>query len=197
MRNVRNGFVKNLNYLCLVGVIALGLITIVATGGGDGGGAKPDPVFIDFDDVTAPDLFIDTIALTDTYSSLGVNFSGPSANSGGGIVTDISWPITGNSDPNILGFNNGASYSDAGSPTGPETITFSTPASSVSILAGLSEAGTITMTAYDSSDSVLDIDSIAADDSMALLSVSAADIDHVIISYSGGVCVLDDLYIIY
>jgi len=43
MKKVRNGFVKNLHYLCLVGVIALGLMTIVATGGGggDGGGAPP------------------------------------------------------------------------------------------------------------------------------------------------------------
>ena len=39
MRNVRNGFVKSINYLCLVGVIALGLMTIVATGGGGGDGA--------------------------------------------------------------------------------------------------------------------------------------------------------------
>ena len=31
-------FIKNLRYLCLVGVIALGLMTIVGTGGGGGGG---------------------------------------------------------------------------------------------------------------------------------------------------------------
>lgn len=34
----RNGFIKNLQYLCLVSVIALGLLTIVGTGGGGGGG---------------------------------------------------------------------------------------------------------------------------------------------------------------
>ena len=38
MKKSRNGFIKNLRYLCLVGVIALGLMTIVATGGGGGGG---------------------------------------------------------------------------------------------------------------------------------------------------------------
>ena len=48
MRRARNGFVKNLNYLCLVGVVALGLLTIIATGcgGGNGGGGyggKDDP----------------------------------------------------------------------------------------------------------------------------------------------------------
>jgi hypothetical protein len=37
MKRVRNGFVKNLHYLCLAGVIALGLTTIIATGGGGGG----------------------------------------------------------------------------------------------------------------------------------------------------------------
>lgn len=41
MKQARNGFIKTLPYLCLVGVSALGLMTIVATGGvggGDGGG---------------------------------------------------------------------------------------------------------------------------------------------------------------
>ncbi len=39
MKRTRNGFIKNLHYLCLMGVVALGLMTIVATGGG--GGATP------------------------------------------------------------------------------------------------------------------------------------------------------------
>ena len=38
MKKARNGFIKNLRYICLTGVIALGLMTIVATGGGGGGG---------------------------------------------------------------------------------------------------------------------------------------------------------------
>jgi len=42
MKKVRNGFIKNLRHLCLIGVIALGLMTIVGTGGngddGDEGG---------------------------------------------------------------------------------------------------------------------------------------------------------------
>jgi hypothetical protein len=40
MKRVKNGFVKNLHYLCLAGVIALGFVTIVATGGGGGGGSS-------------------------------------------------------------------------------------------------------------------------------------------------------------
>jgi hypothetical protein len=43
MKNIKNALLKNLNYLCVVGVVALGLMTIVATGGGggDGGGGGP------------------------------------------------------------------------------------------------------------------------------------------------------------
>ena len=43
MKKSRNGFVKNLHYICLIGVIALGLMTIVGTtgcGGGGGGGGE-------------------------------------------------------------------------------------------------------------------------------------------------------------
>jgi len=38
MKKPKNSFLKNLRYLCLVGVIALGLMTIVGSGGGGGGG---------------------------------------------------------------------------------------------------------------------------------------------------------------
>ena len=37
MKKVRNEFIKSLYYLCLIGVIALGLMTIIGTGGGGGG----------------------------------------------------------------------------------------------------------------------------------------------------------------
>jgi len=45
MKKARNGFIKNLHYLCLIGVIALGLMTIVGSNGGDGGdgGTPTDP----------------------------------------------------------------------------------------------------------------------------------------------------------
>lgn len=38
MKKVRNGFIKNLRYICLISVIVFGLMTIVGTGGGGGGG---------------------------------------------------------------------------------------------------------------------------------------------------------------
>ena len=40
MKKARNRFINNLPYLFLVGVIALGLMTIVGTGGGGGGGSR-------------------------------------------------------------------------------------------------------------------------------------------------------------
>jgi type IV pilus assembly protein PilY1 len=42
MKKARNAFLKNLYYLCLVGVIALGLMTFVATGCGGGGGGSSE-----------------------------------------------------------------------------------------------------------------------------------------------------------
>lgn len=36
MRGARNGFIKNIHYLCLIGVVALGLMTIVGSNNGDG-----------------------------------------------------------------------------------------------------------------------------------------------------------------
>lgn len=38
MKKVRNGFIKNLHYICLIGIIAFGLMTIVGTGNGNGNG---------------------------------------------------------------------------------------------------------------------------------------------------------------
>jgi len=45
MKKPANMFVKNLRYICLIGVIALGLMTIVCTGGGDGGGGSSTKLF--------------------------------------------------------------------------------------------------------------------------------------------------------
>ena len=48
MRRLRNGVIKYLRYLCLVGVTALGLISIIASGGGGGSSrvnSTPEVVF--------------------------------------------------------------------------------------------------------------------------------------------------------
>jgi hypothetical protein len=54
MKNVKNGLVKNLNYLCVVGVVALGLMTIVATGGGGGDGDGGGPSIPSYTGLTEP-----------------------------------------------------------------------------------------------------------------------------------------------
>ncbi len=41
MMKAKNGFIKNLHYLCLIGVIVLGLMAIIATGGGGGSSTTP------------------------------------------------------------------------------------------------------------------------------------------------------------
>ena len=41
MKRLRNRLVKNIHYLCIVSVIALGLITIIGSGGDGGGGDSP------------------------------------------------------------------------------------------------------------------------------------------------------------
>ena len=47
MKKLRNLLMKNFHYLCIVSVIALGLMTIVGTGGGNGGGDSPIPTCVD------------------------------------------------------------------------------------------------------------------------------------------------------
>ena len=52
MKGLRTLLVKNFHYLCIVSVIAFGLITIVGSGGGGGGGSPtpdptPDPTCVD------------------------------------------------------------------------------------------------------------------------------------------------------
>jgi len=49
MKKPRDGLIKSLHYVCLIGVIGMGLMTIVSTGGnGDGDGKK--------DTATAPEI---------------------------------------------------------------------------------------------------------------------------------------------
>jgi hypothetical protein len=54
MKKARNGFAKNLHYLCLTGVIALGFMTIIATGGGGGGGGGGGAPAISYTGLTDP-----------------------------------------------------------------------------------------------------------------------------------------------
>ena len=68
MENTRSMFIKNLRYICLVGLIALGLMTIVGTGGGGGGSSNGNGT--DNGDATDNSKFYGTFnySFTNTFS---------------------------------------------------------------------------------------------------------------------------------
>ena len=75
MKKARNGFIKNLHYLCLVGVIALGLMAIVGTGedtGGDGGivssGTAPEIYNVELFNTSDPNNPTTSFTIGDYYT---------------------------------------------------------------------------------------------------------------------------------
>jgi len=66
MKIKENSFLKNLRYLCLVGIIALGLFTIVGSNGGGGGGTATDGT----DGENGTTATLDSIAVTPTNPSI-------------------------------------------------------------------------------------------------------------------------------
>lgn len=89
--------------------------------------------------ITAPPLLIDTVHLTELYAPLGVHFFGPDGSNGrnGGAIVDEAgnFGLPARSGRNVLGFNRGAGMMDGGVARDPETISFDTLASHVSIFA--------------------------------------------------------------
>lgn len=152
---------------------------------------------INFDDVSAPSLFSQTVALTSQYASLGVIFAGPGGKDGGAIVNQSgNFGVSGYSAPNFLAFNSTASLSDGGRPIGPETISFAHPVRSVQIKAGHSSGGNVTMQAYNSTGVLIGSKTIASTSSLQTIKVEANGIAKVVISFTGSRLVLDDLVIV-
>ena len=150
---------------------------------------------IDFDGTGAPCGFHTTTTLT---SFGGVSFSGPGGNDGGAILNQCSsFGVSALSGTDFLAFNPGAASTlSGGVPQGPETITFGTPVTAVSIWA--SDGGgslTVLMEAFDSGNSLVASDSIGILSGTWLqLSVAAASIASVRLSIGGsGIAVFDDL----
>ena len=80
MKKAGTMFIKNLRYLCLMGVISLGLMTIVGTGGGGGGGSSTPTYSSEY-----RGSYIDVDDPSDTGSwSMAFNQGGSSVS---GIVT--------------------------------------------------------------------------------------------------------------
>ena len=151
---------------------------------------------IDFDDVTAPCLFSNTVRLTTEYADLNAVFAGPGGNDGGAVLNECGgFAVSGHSSPNFLAFSRGATLGDGGVPQEPETITFARPVSQVEALVGsASYAGSLlTMRAYDSGNVLVDEASIALASTLAPIGVSAAEISKVVISTPANTFVVDDL----
>lgn len=118
-------------------------------------------IFINFDTdasgnpITAPSIFAEASPLTTLYAPLGVTFSGPGPGLGGAILNETgSFGIAALSGNNFLAFN-GSTYA-----TLPETITFNTPMSSVSIFGGTGYGEQFTMQAYGTGGTLLDSDTV-------------------------------------
>ncbi|MCX6591026.1 MAG: PEP-CTERM sorting domain-containing protein [Acidobacteria bacterium] len=134
-------------------------------------------------------------ALTTEYAGSGVTFSGPSAIDGGATVDQCgNWGINAHSGTAFLAFNAFAvsSLAGGGAPIGPETLTFSSLVTDVSIWASVGRD--ITLTAFDGSGKQVGSSSVAnAAGSWNLLQVSAPGIATAVLSYSGPVAIFDDL----
>ncbi|GBE30908.1 hypothetical protein BMS3Bbin04_01946 [bacterium BMS3Bbin04] len=142
-----------------------------------------DEVLIDFDDFDAPSLFDDAFPLTNEYEDQGIVFDGL----GEVLNEDSNFGVTGHSYPNFLAFNVGAGV------PGPETMIFDPYATELSLLAGCSNAGTITLDAYNSNNVLVDTDTIVGAAALATLSVTAGEIAYAVISFSDDWLVVDDV----
>lgn len=103
----------------------------------------------------APDESIETTRLEEFYAPLGVHFwgpDGPNGRDGGAIFDqDSNFGINPRSGRNFLGFNRlpFVTFMDGGKPRDPETITFDTLATHVSIFAGAGIVLTFFMQGFD------------------------------------------------
>lgn len=85
-----------------------------------------DGKMIDFDDVQGFDVFSDGPALRDRYQVLGMKVDA-TGNDGPAIVDSNSFSVTGESLPNILGWNSEAENADLGTPGLPANFLFDPP----------------------------------------------------------------------
>jgi hypothetical protein len=162
---------------------------------GPAAGHRTAEVVIDFDDVVAPCLFLETAPLRDHYLGLGVRFFGPDTSGGGAILNACgNFSVTGFSGTNFLAFNDIARYPGGGVPITPETIRFTSPVSAVSILVGSNESSgqTVTLDAYDAADVLVDSQSRVLGPALGPLAVTAPSITRVVLG-GGHVLVVDDL----
>jgi hypothetical protein len=90
-------------------------------------------VHIGFEDAPSHCLFNQTTALRDRYAA--ASFRGPGPTAGGGILDSTcgGWSQSAHGGERFLAFNSAASYSDGGTPVGPQRIKFKNLKKMVSI----------------------------------------------------------------
>ena len=156
---------------------------------------NPTSVVIDFDydaqgfDLPAPGFFIDSSPLTSLYAPMGVLFSGPQAGTGGAIVNrkQGGFTVPTRSGANFLAFSSDK-YAH-----GPETITFTGGATSVTIYAIAPGTSSFTLTAYNSLGVPLTATTVLATENvnnnfvfnyypLTVTTSAALPIDHVILT---------------
>jgi len=146
--------------------------------------------------LSAPNVFVDTVKLTNEFESLGVVLSGPAVNSGGAILAvGSSFGIGARSGPNFFAINEGARYSNGGLATGPTTLTFSQPVDSLSIWGGDRSRISFRMDAFEGSSLVGSSTASAFRDYSELSVFGVGLFDRVVITETSGdgTYVLDDL----
>lgn len=147
------------------------------------------------DPIDAPPFFVDATQLIDLYAPLGVRFSGPSGNNGGAILNqDGNFGVDARSGENFLAFNREIQLGD-GVFTDPETISFDTPLTRVSIFAsGGFDRSTFQLDAFDINNLLVGSSVITAPPgTYRRLSVSSTsgDISQVILTETG----VDDAFV--
>lgn len=139
------------------------------------GACVPVPLVIDFDDVVAPTVFVDTQPLSNEYAALGVTFTGPGPALGGARLNANSFTCFQNhSEPNALMF--GGTYAES-----PETITFDPPVVSVKLLVS-GQAGDIDVVAKDATGRVVDTAAVTLVCSAHDLELTGAAITDVVVT---------------
>ena len=134
---------------------------------------------IDFDNVIAPGLFIETNPLRDEYATQGVRFRGLAEDDGGAILNLnlANFGVPAYSGQNVLAFNSLAKMANEGVPQQPEFILFDDLWKTVGIyVACTNGTDKFVLSAYDSSGKMVffDEEQVSNQDGWVNLSVEWA-----------------------
>jgi hypothetical protein len=141
-----------------------------------------------------PSGFANTNPLTNQYAP-AVTFAGPNPLDGGAVLNQSgNFGVNAHSGEHFLAFNKAASMQNGGVATDPETLTFGSAMTDVSIwAAGGFNTDSFQMQAFNAANQLIDTDSLSTQD-WAQLSVSGIGITKVVLTQTGdSAWVYDDL----